>query len=680
MSTEQPLDPKLIEETKNQIRSLVGEIAKLSKRDISPEEFYADFLPRVVSALAAVGGAVWAKNEDGRLALQYQVNLQQTNLLEDKEAQPPHGRLLHKVFTGGEGMLAPPHSGSGEEGEAANPTDYLLVLGPLKTDLEVVGVLEIFQRSEAGPNTQKGYLRFLTQMCELAGDFLKSHQLRHFSDRQVLWSQLEDFTHTAHTSLDPREAAYTIANEGRKLIECDRVSVAIYRGKKCTIEAISGQDLFDKRSNTVRLLGKLATAVVKTGEPVWYTGDTRDMAPQVEDAVEEYVDESHSKTVAVLPLIRPEMSAEDETDKRDAPEEPVGALIIEQIEDSRVPRSLVQRVDVVCRHSSTAMANALEHQRLFLMPVWRAIGKAQWVLKARTLPKTLAISGIVLLLILWLALWPADFKLHSKGTVEPQDRQSVWAGHEGKVVDIPVWHGKLVTEGEVLAVIEDNKLDIALAELDGEIQSLVKDKTSKLGRLSSASSRDERAQLDGEIAIIEARLQGAYRKRDLYDIEVDRLNVLSDRNGVITTWKLNERLLGREVMRGQELMEVADTLGPWEVQLHMAEDRMGHVNRAFKDAVENGEKLRVSFQLANTPGKTFWGTVKKIDLSAEVRGEEGNTVMITVEPDHQADLVDFRRPGAGVSAHVHCGRASIGYCWFHDAIAFVRSRVLFRYF
>ncbi len=199
---------------------------------------------------------------------------------------------------------------------AANPTEFLLLLGLLKTDLENVGLVEVFQRSDSSPTTQKGYLRFLGQMCELAGDFLKSHQLRHFSDRQTLWTQLEDFTRTVHVSLDPREAAYTIANEGRRLVECDRVSVAIRKGRKCHIEAVSGQDLFDKRSNMIRLLGKLATAVVASGDPMWYTGDTRDLPPQVEDALQEYVDEAHSKTVAVLPLRRPPPPEEDDPKKR----------------------------------------------------------------------------------------------------------------------------------------------------------------------------------------------------------------------------------------------------------------------------------------------------------------------------------------------------------------------------
>ncbi len=100
MSIEQPLDPQLIEQTKQQIRSLVAEIAQLTKTDVAPEEFYGQFLPRVVSALAAVGGAVWTMNPEGRLALQYQINIQETNLRDSEEHQAQHGRLLYKDLLG----------------------------------------------------------------------------------------------------------------------------------------------------------------------------------------------------------------------------------------------------------------------------------------------------------------------------------------------------------------------------------------------------------------------------------------------------------------------------------------------------------------------------------------------------------------------------------------------------
>ena len=63
------VDQKSIESTKQQIRSLVNEIAKLSKTDIPAEQYYAEFLQRIVSALAAIGGAVWTLNERGKLEL-----------------------------------------------------------------------------------------------------------------------------------------------------------------------------------------------------------------------------------------------------------------------------------------------------------------------------------------------------------------------------------------------------------------------------------------------------------------------------------------------------------------------------------------------------------------------------------------------------------------------------------
>src|SRR5206468_3442051 len=99
---------------------------------------------------------------------------------------------------------------------------------------------------------------------------------------------------------------------------------------------------------------------------------------------------------AVLPLNRPPKprdASKDLVDK-DAVErgETIGALIVEQIDNARTSEGMIQRVNVVTDHSSTALANALEHNNLFLMPVWRALGNARWVLAARTLPKTIAIA------------------------------------------------------------------------------------------------------------------------------------------------------------------------------------------------------------------------------------------------------------------------------------------------
>jgi stringent starvation protein B len=143
------------------------------------------------------------------------------------------------------------------------------------------------------------------------------------------------------------------------------------------------------------------------------------------------------------------------------------------------------------------------------------------------------------------------------------------------------------------------------------------------------------------------------------------------------TWDLENRLLHRPVQRGQILLRVANPGGPWQLELHMSEDRMGHVARAEEATAP--DPLPVSYMLATHPGTTRQGTVQEIERSAEIRtAEEGNTVLMKVAID-RGDVPDAdRRPGATVNAKVYCGRRSLAYVWFHDLVAFVQSRILFR--
>ena len=76
-----------MERAKREIQGLVQEISELSRSEISPAEFYDAMLNKVVAALAAPGGAVWTVSEGGGLQLAYQINLQQTGLIENQVGQ-----------------------------------------------------------------------------------------------------------------------------------------------------------------------------------------------------------------------------------------------------------------------------------------------------------------------------------------------------------------------------------------------------------------------------------------------------------------------------------------------------------------------------------------------------------------------------------------------------------------
>ncbi len=720
MSSQQTFDQTLVEQTKLQIRTIVNEITQLSKLDMPPDEYHGEFLNRVVSAMGAVGGALWTF-EEGTLALAYQINFKEfAEQLERPDANEDggeadrrnrtqrHARLLYRMLHGPEtGTLVPPHSGIEGEDESGNPTDFLLVFCPIRTELEVVGLVEIIQRPDTSPTTQRGFLKFLAQVSILATDYYKNRQLRHFGERQNLWTLLEDFTRTIHKSLDVNESTYTLANEGRRLIECDRVSIALRRGGRCKIIAVSGQDVVDKRATTVRLLGKLAGSVVKAGEPIWYTGDTSDFAPQVEKAVEDYVDEAHTKMIAVYPLVHRKKNAEEEDDQkyRPKPEKPFGALLVEQIEDSRVPERMRKRVEIVATHAESALGNALEHHSIFLLPLWKAIGKTQLLFTARMLPKTLLVSALILGIVAAMIFVPWRFMMHSPGKLEPQIRRHVFSPMDAEIKTLFVDQGVKVKgpstgedgidyRGTPLVLLYNSELESAGINLQGQEGETLQ-RIASLNRMLADEGRQlreyDRTDLLGQLRQANMRLETIRDQLQIHEQQKSDLLITSPIDGTVVSGDIKLRLTEqRPISRMQYVMEVADLEGPWQLELSMPEKKMGNIadyQRAMLEKDPNF-KLRVEFVLADKPANKYFGTVVSIHDRAEVRTDLGsagqntsglNTVLMKVALDDPESIPELR-PGAECSAKVECGTRPLGYVLFYEAIAFVQRNVLFRLF
>ncbi|MCA9224200.1 MAG: efflux RND transporter periplasmic adaptor subunit [Planctomycetales bacterium] len=685
MSSEQSsVNSETIEQTKQQIRGLVGEIAQLSKSGMSAEEYYPAFLQRIVSALAAVGGAVWLLGDNQRPRLSYQINISDTLLDPESEEAIRHVRLMNQLVRGGEPQLVPPLSGAADEEAGGNPTRYLLVLAPLLNEGRIEGLIEIFQRPDSQPATQRGYLRFLVQMCELAAEWLKGQQLKVYSDRHSLWAQADHFSRMVHESLDLRETAYTIVNEGRRMIGCDRVAVAIKTGRKCKVEAISGQDTIENRSNIINALNQLSTRVVAMGEPLWYDGLAEDLPPQVEEALDHYVDESYAKSVVILPLRKPgpvddgsrqTPALEEEENLR---RETIGALIIEQIETD-LPRALLEpRVDLVYEHSARAISNSKDHTNLFLMPVWKTLGKAAWLVKARTLPKTLFVAAAILIALIALFVVPKDFELEANGKLLPVERREVFVDVDGDVMDVLVEHGAKVTKGQPLVKLRNTDLTIQMADLLGQLQSTRERLRAVDRRLieDRGLRSEERNQYSLEQAEYRERLQSLERQLELLAQKQDQLTITSPIDGEVITWDVDTLLKHRPVVRGQVLMTVANPDGDWELELLMPDKRSRHLDDARKTLEPN---LPVKFILGSDPDNYRHGKIHSVQDKAELDEEDGLVVKVKVRElsDLRGEGLADPRPGTKVIADVYAGRAPIGYVWFHEAIEWVKVNVFF---
>jgi multidrug efflux pump subunit AcrA (membrane-fusion protein) len=549
-------------------------------------------------------------------------------------------------------------------------------------------VVEVFQRPGSEPVAQRGFLRFVTQMAELAGQWLKSRKLRQYGDQQNLWMQADSFSRAVHESLDVRTTAYTIANEGRRLIGCDRVSVAVRHGPRYRVEAVSGQDTFDRRSNTVVLLSRLATTVVATGEPLYYTGYTDDLPPQIEDAVQDYVDESHTKAITVLPLKEPVEIPDEEQEEADRQQEGevVGALIVEQIEDARGRDNFSQCVDIVREHGALALSNAVAHNSVFLMPVWRTLGKMRWFVQAKRLPKTIIVSAIVLVALVVMIAVPVPFNLKGKAELQPVQRRDVFVATPGRVVDVRRKHGDPVKEGDPLVVLENFVLDAQLAEAIGELrvakQQLQNYRSQSINREAGMSAGDRNV-VAGRIAEVQQRMTSLEKKCEILREKQDQLTIRSPISGEVISWNNERKLQNRTVNAGEALMTVANANGDWELEVFMPEKRMGHVERHLRKLQERNERtgkterLEVKYVLATNPGRSLTGNVIDIHESTEMHDEKGQSVRIRVEIDEKGINKEEKRPGASASAKVRCGWAPMAYTWFHEAMEFIQSRVLF---
>jgi hypothetical protein len=93
--------------------------------------------------------------------------------------------------------------------------------------------------------------------------------------------------------------------------------------------------------------------------------------------------------------------------------------------------------------------------------------------------------------------------------------------------------------------------------------------------------------------------------------------------------------------------------------------------------VAKGDDLDVDYILATDPRTRLSGKVKYVDQVTRVHDEAGHSVLIRADIEENDIGKGNLRPGAKVHARVHCGRSSLGYRFFHEAIAWVQTKLLF---
>jgi biotin carboxyl carrier protein len=696
------IDINLIEQTRRQINRLVEEVARLSEQDLAPTDYYGEFLQRVLAAVAAPAGAVWVRTPQGHLQLQYQINIREVGLDRSEEDRQAHGELLRQAAQMARPLMLPPQSGTGaqEEGRpaAGNPSNKFILLAPILVEKQVAGLIEIFQDPDRSPDAQRGFLQFLVKMAELASSYTRNNQLRQMVGQQTLWTQLEAFARQIHGSLNPTEVAYLVANEGRRLIECDRVSVAQRRGRKTHVEAISGADVVEKRSNLVRLMATLMDKVLKWGEKLTYKGTKDDtLPPDVLKALDNYLAESASKLLVVLPL-KDEREGESKRPPR-------SALMMECFDPSATPEQLIARLEVVGRHSTSALYNAAEHRRIPMRFIWGPLAKVQEGLggKARAI-----ILGVALALVALTAIFvfvPYPLKMDAKGQLLPRERRWVYSPVDAQIVRFKVNPGDEVRADDPVVDMRDIELGRKMIQLLGEMQAAEQNIRAKEFEFREAKDTADRLRITTERSqqeVIRDR-----KNRELNELvrrtNADKSNpgvftLKSPLTGTVLNWDFRENLTNRVVKPNEPIIRIGNKEERWEIELKIPQKHIGQVLQAFEverqkrgldpedlDKVE----LDVDLLLLSQPTKTYKGKLARKDIAGEAtpnrddNNEAEPVVLASVRIDGDdiapADRLpkDLTVTGTEVHAKVRCGNHRMGYSLFYGVWEFLYEKVVF---
>ena len=665
------------QQIKDEVRTTVRQLTEMTRSVEDFDQFCSHVLSDIVRITGAHGALLWqvkgdrvprlthhsgrAPHETARAILNNENELHKEALLSVMDSQSSRGLSSDKFAPDQE-------SADGSNGTADER--FLMLMSPVYDRKEsCCGTLELVQRGDITPSAKDGYLRFLTQIAQLFQRWHEHQDLNRLSRSADKWTEKVDFINEVHGTIDTKETAYSIANEARRLLNADRVSVAKWNGRRCKVMAISSQDKFDNRANVVKKLSSVATASVSGDTPFWITGDTEGLAPSVAKKINDYLDESNCRTLAVLPLAkRPDDSPtlEMKKSKREKTLK-LGAVIIEYFDADVTRDQIAEDCNLIVGQSQLALNNARRHNEIFLAPLWKRLGWLQKFLFRDHFAKTM--TGLVALTLLTLAMifWPIELKMRVDGVMHPQLRQSVYAQTPGVISEILIDENSDVTAGQPLLRMKNVDLSVQINQTESQMATLRSQIQSAKFQIARGS-RDAQENMDAgaQLSLLQEQLGSKLQLQNLLEKKQEALEITSPIGGTIITRDPRRRLSELPVNASQMLLQVSRQDGPWELEIRIPQHKIAYVDEAIRESLENdGDgKLRVEFATATNPNETLVGKLVSIS-DRTFPDEQGVPHYRGIVSDVDVQPLKKPRPGAGVTVRIFCGKVPLGfYCFY----------------
>ena len=650
---------------------LLNSIYQLAATSNSRKEFFQRLLKEVADAMSADAGLLWdASGNPFQPVIQF--------AREDKPARIPlsqeaHSKLLLDAAATDQPVFYLADSNNEEVGSS------LLMVGQFRHDGKYL--IELFlqvSNAQTAVQSKRDFAELLATVNEAVQSL---PELNFDTEAPIIvgpaaaalnlsQEQISEYLHSIHTSIDRSLTCSNVANETRRVLDCDRVSVVLKHRGKFRIFAISGQPSVNRRSNTTKLLEKLAGRLLKTGQSFWYP-EEEGIPTQIGEVLDEYLSISATRSLVLEPIFEKVDDTVADPDSLESKQNRVvGGIVYEHCHE-RWERSKVESViGFTSTHSGNAVRNAKRHHSLFLYPVLNFLGKSRFLTAARVLPKTLLACAGVTLAVLALVFWPVDFYVTADGILVPDGIRPVFAKVDGDVSRLLVKHGSVVKEGETLLVLTSREHEIRLKDIESQITA-TKQRREMIQDHSFDRGPDDNRSVEENIEALNSQIENLEAQQTILRAIAGDMAVSSPLNGQVISWDLEQRLQGRSIQRGQELLEVAAIEDEWLLEIELPVNRYCHLVREM----ETNQEPKISFLLAADTSKRYFGKITEVETTASLNSN--NEQFIRLKAELESSDLHIEQARTGVTTKIYCGRTSLGYFWLHDIGEFLQKNVLF---
>ena len=446
-------------------------------------------------------------------------------------------------------------------------------------------------------------------------------QQRRITHQESMSSTMNDsfgLIHALDQTKTLSEAAILIANHLRKLCAAEQVAVSFCDEKgNGTLKAVSDVESVDLNSESNRVINHACNQALGATAALQFPPAEGNPSPE-HLALDKYCKSNGLDACLAVPL-------------RTADGKTIGSVLLgttqAQLQDEnyqvyagRLVEMIAGHVDVVVRANRSLRDITKQRVRAFFKDK----------LFKLCLIGAIAIAGIMMI--------PMPYRVACDCEVQPVMRRFIASPYDGILDKSNVESGDLVTENQIIALLDGRQLRIELSGLRAEFDGAKKRRDSALAQGDVASSHIARSEMkrhEAKIAILEQQLEN--------------LEVKSPIAGIVVKGDL-EKVEGAPLEMGQTMFEIAP-LDEMVAEIGIPESEIQYV--------ESG--MKVAIKLNAFPFKTWEGEIQSIYPRTEIFEDESVFIAQVKLPNELSQL----RPGMKGTAKVKTSWAPIGWNLFH---------------